>query len=932
MTTIHTIFQQWIIFCWVATVQVNASTSEHNDVENSAVQNTTLVQKKPRFYPISRRNRKQDSLTVTPYDFKTGEKRNRYPERVRKAAQSERLNKTEMSEQCKIPLMLSCMGCCETGSDSNNCYTRAKICNCDSQCTFYNDCCVDYVEYCGKTQQISYDIDAQGVSCIEPNHVTLNDVLRIWMVNKCPKSRKIDEISRNCEIDENQQLKVSNLRNFVPVFSENNLVFRNEFCAKCNSVENFEHFNEQVKCNVVPLPSMSLTKLDEFVSKYCEIFIYKEGGQTITRPCYRTELCLPIRSGRCNQTFAYECGAKEYLCPEGILREKRFGRCLSWALSVFRENVKLIASTLGLPFHIVFDVSDGKFISYVKRASCRSAKKLYDPYLEICRQTQVIPPVKENHDSYDVAVWFDCRKIRLPSMNQTIFSLTQHFNLERSQVSDLEHVRLEDTTKSRSAAIRFKLQLTNEQTLRLAKTNSTDDLMFRFESDLTNCTNCLPLRRLLFFSEKFNLSINSKIITVFKTTSRQLACIRKQTYSHGSYTSIKNGKYFYINSTGKTFSKKQVFFEDGTLNTSISVCQQIVFSTCVGHRVKLTSEEYIKFDNLSIFYKRTKTIKDFGEYEIENGQIFVCFPSLSRFNVSDSFVIQAYLNWACLALSVTCLFLVIQTYALFPDLRHLPGKNILNLSTSLFLGQLLWLIPGKWYPSRGLCHIVAVIRHYLFLVSFVSMAVITWHTYLVFARNEVPRQRPALKERERKVFYKYSTIVWGVPAVFVIVCAVVDLKDVYAVYANELLCWFDNAQAQKYLFVLPVGVILLFNIIFFALIIFHIQRVRSNTRLIRTHQRHRAMFWIYLKLSALMGFGWLFGFIHLLVGRSTPVFSYLFVIFASLQGFYIALAFVVKREIWQKYKGLFRKESTRLSHESNNDLLEKLKNSKETTL
>ena len=245
----------------------------------------------------------------------------------------------------------------------------------------------------------------------------------------------------------------------------------------------------------------------------------------------------------------------------------------------------------GPPFHIVFDVPDGNFVSYVKSASC--PKEFYDPYLEICKQGQVIPPLKEKLDSYDVAVWFDCRKIRPPSLNQTIFSLTQHFNLERSQVSDLEHVRLEDTTKSRSEAICFKLQLTNEQTLRLAKTNSTDDLMSRFKSDLTNCANCLSLRRLLFFSEKFNLSINSKIITVFKTTFRQLACIRKQTYLYGSYTLIKNGNYFYINSTGKMFARKQVFFEDG-LNKSISVCQHIVFSTCVGRRVMPTTGKYIK--------------------------------------------------------------------------------------------------------------------------------------------------------------------------------------------------------------------------------------------------------------------------------------------------------------------------------------------------
>ena len=699
-------------------MQVSVSTSERNGVENSTAHNKSLVQQKHRFHYISRRNRKQVWLTLLPYyGGKTVGKQNRYSKRVRKAT-AEGLNITSMAGQCKIP-ELSCKGCCE--NESNNCSDRIKICYCDSQCTFYGDCCVDYVQYCRITRQISYDINKQEVSCIKPKYVSLKTVYRIWMVNKCPKSRKIDEISRNCEIDESQQLTVSNMRNFVPVVGENDLIFRNEFCALCNGIEKFEHFDKEIKCVVVPLSSMSITKLKDFVSKYCQIAIFAKSDQVI-RQCYQTDVCLPMPSRRCNQTFAYECSTKEYLCGKYIPSKGRFKACLSLIKSVSLENAynePFSARSEGPPFHIVFDVSDGNFVSYVKSASCPFAGELYDPYLEICRRTQVIPPVKEKLDSYDVAVWFDCRKILLPSLNETIFSLTQHFNLEQSRVSDLEYVLIDGTAKSRSEAIRFKLQLTNEQTLRLAKTNSTDDVMSRFKSDLTNCTNCLALPKLLFFSERFNLTINNKIITIFKTTSRQLACIQKQTYSHGSYTSIKNGKYFYINSTGKTFPRKKVFFEDGTLNTSISVCQQIVFSTCVGHRVKLTTEEYIKFDSLSIFYKRTKTIKDFGEYEIKNGQIFMCIPSLSRFNLSDSFVIQAYLSWTCLALSVTCLFLVIQTYALFPDLRHLPGKNILNLSTSLFLGQLLWLIPGKWYPSRGLCHIVCCCHKTLLIFGIV---------------------------------------------------------------------------------------------------------------------------------------------------------------------------------------------------------------------
>jgi hypothetical protein len=161
---------------------------------------------------------------------------------------------------------------------------------------------------------------------------------------------------------------------------------------------------------------------------------------------------------------------------------------------------------------------------------------------------------------------------------------------------------------------------------------------------------------------------------------------------------------------------------------------------------------------------------------------------------------------------------------------------------------------------------------------------------------------------------------------------VVDQKDIYAVYVNELWCLFDNVQAQKYLFVLPVGVILLFNIIFFGLTVFRIQRVHSGTRLVHPDQSHRTMLWIYLKISALMGFGWLFGFIHLLVGKSTLVFSYLFVIFASLQGVYIGLAFVVKKHIWQMYKKLLRKNPERFKLEVSSKLLESLKTCKETTL
>ena len=134
-----------------------------------------------------------------------------------------------------------------------------------------------------------------------------------------------------------------------------------------------------------------------------------------------------------------------------------------------------------------------------------------------------------------------------------------------------------------------------------------------------------------------------------------------------------------------------------------------------------------------------------------------------------------------------------------------------------------------------------------------------------------------------------------------------------------------TCKHKKYLFVLPVGILLSFNIILFALTVFRIQRIRSSTRLVRPDQRRRRMFWVYLKLSALMGFSWLFGFIDLFA-ESNEVFSYLFVIFASLQGVYIALAFVVKKEVWGKYKKLFERNHKNDKRDYGSTVLEYLSN------
>ena len=836
--------------------------------------------------------------------------------RFRKDIESNYGNKTGRNVGC-AETSLSCRDCC--APNPVNCTKDTMFCRCDAHCAFYNDCCSDYETFCGKKRKISFPVSHDVMSCIVPGHVNMrSEFSEFWMVNNCPKDRLSDEASRKCAIADELTMKVENLRTLVPVVGENNLTFLNEFCAKCNGAEIRDYFGFVMKCFVNPPSSIiSLDELLKFASKYCTL----------------------ERIFRKDHQFVRECN-----------QESNIHRC-DLSSSKWDGESDKVGSRLRGPFEsmplpvpsftVVLRLSKGTFISEVRKPECPIHKgQFYDPYLETCRAGEAISPVKKNFDKFDVVVWINVNeKDIFPTLNEIASSLTQTLKFERAQMTALQNIPVESSQSKVYKIVRFTLRLTSEQSLNLGKANHTTSLnMLPFKNDSRIVNNALPLRRLLFFSGEFNLTLfkrmkNSStftlndyaIISVFKTTSRPLACIQKQTYSRGAYTSIDDGKYYYINSTGKTFAKNKVFFK----NESISICEQIIFSNCVGVRVKLTSEEYVKFDNLSIFYNRTNTVYDFGEYDIEDGQVFMCIPHVLKrlifWTSEDRLVVETYLTIICLSLSLACLYLVIQTYLVFPELRNLPGKNLLSLSISLFLAQLFWLIPDRQYPST-LCHIAAVLKHYLFLVTFVAMAAIAWHTHAVFVSKHVG-QKPSAKNRDRKTFFKYLAIVWGIPAIFVVTCAIVEKKDIYAVYVNEAWCWFDNEQAQKHFFILPVGLLQLFNIIFFALTVFRIYRDRSRTRSVcGSVQSHKTLFWIYLKLSSLMGFSWLFGFVNLLVEH--PAFSYLFVIFASLQGVYIAVAFVMKKTIWRKYMRLLGRNAYIPDYRCT--LIENLNNSRET--
>ena len=155
-----------------------------------------------------------------------------------------------------------------------------------------------------------------------------------------------------------------------------------------------------------------------------------------------------------------------------------------------------------------------------------------------------------------------------------------------------------------------------------------------------------------------------------------------------------------------------------------------------------TSEEYSFTTNLRIYVNKMLSFYSYGAYVIlSNKSIGICQNFERRIVTITSKTIRgyealAYITFISFLIFITSLIFLLVTYVIFPQLQRLPGKNLMNFSTSLMLFIIFWLLSNIVHIRSNIptCKAIAIIEHYFLMASFVSMSVIALHTYIVFAK------------------------------------------------------------------------------------------------------------------------------------------------------------------------------------------------------
>ncbi|CAL1539284.1 unnamed protein product [Lymnaea stagnalis] len=237
-----------------------------------------------------------------------------------------------------------------------------------------------------------------------------------------------------------------------------------------------------------------------------------------------------------------------------------------------------------------------------------------------------------------------------------------------------------------------------------------------------------------------------------------------------------------------------------------------------------------------------------------------------------------------ISLSIFGLAMTIITFLAFKKLRQGRAQQTLfNMAIALLCFQTTFLVGVKQTTVKPICLTVSVLLHYFILVSFAWMLIEAVLQYLTFVK--------VLGTYISRYTLKTVLPAWGFPLVPVIAVLATDY-NLYHGRANY--CWMD-LHAFYYSLALPVGIIIVFNIVMFFVIIASLvtrpKGLRSNQTGKKTRETNlKAAVTIFI----LLGLTWMFG--YLAVEDARVAFQYAFTILSSLQGFLIFILMVVRRK------------------------------------
>ena len=291
----------------------------------------------------------------------------------------------------------------------------------------------------------------------------------------------------------------------------------------------------------------------------------------------------------------------------------------------------------------------------------------------------------------------------------------------------------------------------------------------------------------------------------------------------------------------------------------------------------------------------------------EEDNEFTSFPAATELSIVG-----------CSMSAIGCIITFI-TYCLFPSLRNIPGKIVMNLSVALAIAEIILALSSFFAFHELTCKIAGMNKHFWWIATFCWMNILAYDLSKTFSNlSKIPAMINA-----RKKILMYCLYGWGLPVIYTTACIIVDFLNIEGGFhfggAEEGICWMKTNMDLFLTFGVPVIVFLILNIVFFVRCVVGLclaMKVARKAKKSSSHKSDAMNLLLYIRIASVMGFNWFFAV--LLGWVDEPALFYLHVFFNSLQGIFIFTCFCANKRVWNMYKELIFQQisATRIKSDS----------------
>lgn len=304
-------------------------------------------------------------------------------------------------------------------------------------------------------------------------------------------------------------------------------------------------------------------------------------------------------------------------------------------------------------------------------------------------------------------------------------------------------------------------------------------------------------------------------------------------------------------------------------------------------------------------------------------EAFVCFKETPIEN-------GPVILYACgLLISVPFFILTIAAYIITPKLKDVYGKALCHYCGCLAVAFITLAITqlASARLSSEVCVSIAFVIQFSFMACFFWLNVMCIETWSLVHHHV--NHRTYRRIQPKTLFFYYSIWAWGPSTIFLFILMGMDLNPTIPMtYAKSTFgsdsCWLSNASAMPY-FYMPIGILLLVNMILFIITSIKISRYQQELALRclarnqhsdredqRLFRRIKRTFVVCLVLFFLMGLNWIMELISWWAG---PLGWSAFDLVNALQGVLVFGLFVLRKPtrdfVWhriQKLRGIHTTE------------------------